>query len=163
MNANLRVHSGSVPGRVRKTAVVQRCQGHKRENVVSDLVKNRQQAVRRQLQAVYRPPRSGPETQRRPRYHIGHHHRTRSRDSISSQHGIDSTCEKRLRYAIRSELYSHKMDSLVAEYLEVEGCLVGIVLERRCVPVDEKSGWGWSRTNARSRMTGGAIPEAPNV
>ena len=39
-----------------ETAVVQRCQWHKRENVVSYLPKSRQPVVRRQLQAAYRQP-----------------------------------------------------------------------------------------------------------
>lgn len=39
-----------------KTAVVQRCQWHKRENVVICLPKNHQPVVRRQLQAAYRQP-----------------------------------------------------------------------------------------------------------
>ena len=39
-----------------ETAVVQRCQWHKRENVVSYLPKARQPEMRRQLQAAYRQP-----------------------------------------------------------------------------------------------------------
>jgi len=39
-----------------ETAVVQRCQWPKRENVVSYLLKSRQPVVRRQLQAAYRQP-----------------------------------------------------------------------------------------------------------
>jgi transposase-like protein len=74
-----------------KAAVVQRCQWHKRENVVSYLPKARQAQVRRQLQAAYRQPTYEAASAR-----LGQIHRVLHAENPSAAASLDEGLEETL-------------------------------------------------------------------
>lgn len=76
---------------VGEEAVVQRCQWHKRENVVSYLPKRRQAEVRRQLQTAYRQP-----TYEGAKAHLMQMHRVLQRENPSAAASLEEGIEETL-------------------------------------------------------------------
>jgi putative transposase len=129
----------------RKRAVVQRCQWHKRENVVSYLSKSEQTPWRKRLQGAYN----------RPEYE----------DALAALDQLHGELEERnqsaassLAEGLEETLTLHRLGvyGVLGHSLKTTNCLesVNAVIEERCAKVDH-----WKNSSQRQRWLATALVE----
>lgn len=127
----------------RKTAVVQRCQWHKRENVVSHLPKGEQATWRRRLQRAYQ----------RPTYREAKQELDRIGRELSEIN--ESACAS-LAEGLDETLTLHRLElfPLLGRSLKTTNCLESInaCVEERCGKVDH-----WKNANQKHRWFAAAL------
>ena len=126
-------------------AVVQRCQWHKRENVVGYLPKSEQAVWRQRLQRAYSRPTHEEASSALDQLHPALEERTQSAASSLAE-GLDET------------LTLHRLGvySVLGRSLKTTNCIesVNALIEERCAKVDR-----WQNSNQRQRWLATALLE----
>ena len=129
----------------RTTAVVQRCQWHKRENVVRHLPKSEQVAWRRRLQRAYQ----------RPTYLEAKKALDRLQEELESR---NQSAARSLAEGLEETLTVHRLGvfALLGLSFKTTNCLESInaLVEERCAKVDR-----WTNSNQRQRWLATALIE----
>ena len=129
----------------RHRALVQRCQWHKRENVVGYLPKNEQVAWRQRLQRAYNRPTNDEASAALAKLHAELEERNQSAASSLAE-GLDET------------LTLHRLGvyAVVGRSLKTTNCIesVNALLEERCAKVDR-----WQNSSQRQRWLATALLE----
>lgn len=128
---------------VKSHALVQRCQWHKRENLVAYLPKNQQPIWRRWLQQAYE----------RPTYEEA----TQTLDHIYTELTLlNESAAASLREGLEETLTLHwlKVFPLLGQNFETTNCLKSLnaMVERRCANLDH-----WKTSNQKHRWIGAAL------
>lgn len=126
-----------------KTALVQRCQWHKRENVVSYLAKAEQPIWRRRLQQAYQRPTYD---EAKSRLEALHKELTLRNESAAAS----------LTEGLEETLTLHRLDvfALLGQSFKTTNCLesMNALLEQRCAKVDH-----WQTSNQKHRWMAAAL------